>query len=182
VIVAATQLDAAAEAYVGEVVELIGRVAEVRGAYVLGSGLLGGFDPATSDIDLVVVVARGLTQDEKAELAGLVSELPVPARKLELVVYTVGAKPPHYELNFPDGDGEAPHWFVIDAAVAQAHATPFAGAEWGDLIAPVPEDEVRAAIEQEQNEPDDPNAVRARRYLEEGIWISKAEARKEAGR
>jgi len=106
----------------------------------------------------------------------------VPDRKLELVVYTVGAKPPHYELNFPDGDGEAPHWFVIDAAVAQAHATPFAGAEWGDLIAPVPEDEVRAAIEQEQNEPDDPKAVRARRYLEEGIWISKAEARKEAGR
>jgi predicted nucleotidyltransferase len=191
VIVAETQLDAAAEAYVGEVVERIGGVAEVRGAYVLGSGLLGGFDPATSDIDLVVVVARPLTSDEKEEISRLVAELPVPARKLELVVYAAGARPPDYELNFPDGDGESPHWFVVDAAVAQEHARPFAGAEWSDLIAPVPDEGVRGAVEAglawaEQNEPDDPNtranAIRARRYLDDGIWISKAEARKEAER
>ncbi len=190
-IVATTQLDAAAEAYVGEVVEQIGAVAEVHGAYVLGSGLLGGFDPATSDIDLVVVVSRPLASGEKEELARLVAELPVPARKLELVVYAAGARPPDYELNFPDGAGESPHWFLIDAAVAQGHATPFAGAEWRDLFAPIPEDEVRCALEAGlawagQNELDDPNtavnAARSRRYLEDGTWISKAEAREEAGR
>jgi predicted nucleotidyltransferase len=191
VIVAETHLDAAAEAYVGQVVERIGRVAEVRGAYVLGSGLLGGFDPATSDVDLVVVVARSLAPDEKEEIARVVEELPVPARKLELVVYAAGARPPDYELNFPDGDNESSHWFLIDAAVAQDHATPFVGAEWRDLIAPVPAEEVRGAVEAglawaEQNEPEDPNtqanSIRARRYLDDGIWISKTEARKEAGR
>ena len=186
-IVAATQLDATAEAYVGEVVERIVRVAEVRGAYVLGSGLLGGFDPARSDIDLVVVVDRPLGAGEKEEIARLVAELPVPARKLELVVYAAGARPPHYELNYPDGDGESLHWFLVDAAVAQVHATPFVGAEWRDLFAPLPDKEVRQAVEAglrwaEKNDPDDPNTIRARRYLEDGVWISKAEAREETGR
>jgi predicted nucleotidyltransferase len=183
VIAVATELDAAVEAYVGGVIERIGEVAEVRGAYVLGSGLLGGFNPTTSDIDLVVVVARALDAREREEIARLVAELPVAARKLELVVYAAGARPPHYELNYPDGDGESPHWFLVDAAVAQDHATPFVGAEWRDLIAPVQEDEVRAAVETGlQNEPDGPNAIRARRYLEDGVWISKTQAQEEAGR
>ncbi len=191
-IVATTHLDAASESYVAEIIDLIeayGSVS-VSGAFVLGSGLLGGFDPRTSDIDLVVVVARPLNAFEKAAIRQSVGELPVPARKLELVVYAAGAKPPAYELNFPDGDDESACWFVIDAAVGQEHAVPFSGMHWSDLFQPGTEEEVRQAVSAslawaEQNEPDDPNtatnAARARRYLEDGIWISKAQARKEAG-
>ena len=37
------------EAYAAEVVDAVDAVVPVAGAYVLGSALLGGFDPATSD-------------------------------------------------------------------------------------------------------------------------------------
>ena len=179
-----TVVEAQHEAFVAEVVDVVAAFGvPVLGAYVLGSALLGGFDPRTSDLDLVVVVARRLDSFERAAVVRALDELRVPARKLELVVYAEGAKPPAYELNYPDGDGESPHWFLVDAAIAQEHATPFAGAEWRDVIAPVSEDEVRAAVEMSlRNEPDGPNAIRARRYLEDGVWISKTQAQEEAGR
>ena len=112
-----------------DVVEAFG--VPVLGAYVLGSALLGGFDPRTSDLDLVVVVARRLDSFERAAVVRALDELTVPARKLELVVYAVGAKPPAYELNYPDGEGEPRHWFVIDAAIAQERAEPFSGSTLG---------------------------------------------------
>ncbi len=172
-------------AYVAEVVETIEGVAPVVGAYVLGSGLLGGFDPGSSDADVVVVVERPLAGAERAALVEALDELPSPFRKLELVVYAAGAKPPVHELNYPDGEGEPPHWFVLDAAIAQERAAPFTDRPWHELLEPVSEAETRRAAEESlewsarQPAGDEfarVNAVRARHYLEHGDWITKEEA------
>ena len=181
-----TVVEAHHEAFVAEVVDAVEAFGvPVLGAYVLGSALLGGFDPRTSDLDLVVVVARRLDSFERDAVVRALDELRVPARKLELVVYAAGAKPPAYEMNYPDGDGEPPHWFVIDAAIAQEQAQPFTGRPWGELLEPVSADEVKQAVQEsldwslEQPEDDEfaqGTAVRSRRYLEHGEWITKKEA------
>jgi predicted nucleotidyltransferase len=179
-------MEAQLEAFVAEVVEVVEAFGvPVLGAYVLGSALLGGFDSRTSDLDLVVVVARRLDSFERAAVVRALDELTVPARKLELVIYAAGAKPPAYELNYPDGEGEPPHWFVIDAAIAQEQAKPFTGRPWGELLKPVSADEVRQAAQESLDwslrQPADDEfargtAVRSRHYLEHGEWITKKEA------
>jgi predicted nucleotidyltransferase len=181
-----TVVEAQHEAFVAEVVDVVDAFGvPALGAYVLGSALLGGFDPRTSDLDLVVVVARRLDSFERAALVRALDELRVPAPKLELVVYAVGAKPPAYELNYPDGEGEPPHWFVIDAAIAQEQAKPFTGRPWGELLEHVSGDEVKQAVQDSLDwslgQPADDefarrNAVRSRHYLEHGEWITKKEA------
>ena len=173
------------EAYLAEVVDAVDTVAPVAGAYVLGSALLGGFDPATSDLDLTLVVERPLEADERARIWRALDELPVPVRKLELVVYAAGARPPAYDLNYPDGDGEPGFWFVLDAAIAQERAQPLRGRPWRELLEPVTEAETRRAAEEMlrwAEERDDelarPHGVRARHYLEHGTWMTKEEARR----
>ena len=173
------------EAYVAEVVEAVDAVAPVAGAYVLGSALLGGFDPARSDLDLVVAVERPLDADERARIWRALDGLPPPVRKLELVVYAAGARPPAYDLNYPDGDGEPGFWFVLDAAIAQERARPLRGRPWRELLEPVTEAETRRAAEEMvrwAEERDDelarPHGIRARHYLEHGDWMTKAEARR----
>jgi predicted nucleotidyltransferase len=165
-----TVAEAQIEAYVAEVVAALG---PVEGIFVLGSALLGGFDPATSDLDLVAVVEPPF--DSAAARAAL-NELAVPFRKLELVVYAVGAKPPAYELNYPDGEGEPDFWFVLDAAIAQQHLP-----EWTELLRPVSAEETRGAAEEllrwAEERGEDVHARRARHYLEHGRWITKEEAR-----
>jgi predicted nucleotidyltransferase len=179
-------VEAQHETFVAEVVDAVEAFGvPVLGAYVLGSALLGGFDPRASDLDLVVVVARRLDSFERDAVVRALDELTAPARRLELVVYAVGAKPPAYELNYPDGEGEPPHWFVIDAAIAQEHAKPFTGRPWGELLEPVSDDEAKQAaqesLEWSLGQPADDefargNAVRSRHYLEHGEWITKKEA------
>jgi hypothetical protein len=167
-----TVAEARLESYVAEVVGAVGAAAPVAGAFVLGSALLGGFDPATSDVDLVVVVERPF---EAGPLVSRLDELGTPFRKLELVVYARSAKPPAYALNYPDGPGEPDFWFVLDAAIAQEHAD-----GWLELLEPVSaEDTRRAAAEllawaEERGEA--VHAARARHYLEHGNWITKEEA------
>jgi predicted nucleotidyltransferase len=181
-----TVVEAQQEAFVAEVVDVVQAFGvPVLGAYVLGSALLGGFDPRTSDLDLVIVVARRLDSFERAAVVRALDELTVPARKLELVVYAVGAKPPAYELNYPDGEEEPSHWFVLDAAIAQERAQPFGGQPWRELLEAVSDEEIeqaaRESLEWSARRPaDDPfarvNAVRSRHYLEHGEWITKKEA------
>jgi hypothetical protein len=158
-------------------VEAVGGVAPVAGAFALGSALLGGFDPATSDLDAVVVVERPLDEDERRAIVRALDELDVPFRKLELVVYARGAKPPAYELNYPDGPGEPAFWFVLDAAIAQEHA-----AGWLELLQAVSDDETRRAAEEllawAEERAEAVHAARARHYLDHGTWITKEEARR----
>ena len=174
-----TVAEAQLETYVAEVVERVRAAAPVAGAFTLGSALLGSFDHATSDVDLTVVVDPPL--DAEALVPAL-DELGTPFRKLELVVYARGAKPPAYELNYPDGPGEPGFWFVLDAAIAQERARPLRGRPWSELLEPVSDAEIRQAAEEllrwanQRNEA--VHAARARHYLEHGTWMTKAEARR----
>jgi hypothetical protein len=187
-VAATTYLDSRSEAYVAEVLDTIEAVGSqpVVGAYVLGSGLLGGFDPRTSDLDVVAVVAHPLDAVGRAAVVQALDKLPPPVRKLELVVYAAGAKPPAYELNYPDGDREPAHWFVLDAAIAQERAQPFLGRPWREVLEAVSASEVRRAAQEslawsDRQRADDEfarlNAARARHYLERGKWITKEEAK-----
>lgn len=165
--------EAQLETYVAAVVGTVAAVAPVARAFVLGSPLLGAFDPATSDVDLAVVVERPLDAES---LVPRLDELATPFRKLELVVYARGAKPPAYDLNYPDGPGEPDFWFVLDAAIAQERAD-----GWLELLEPVSTEETRRAAEELLAWADERgeavHAARARHYLEHGTWITKEEAR-----
>ena len=182
---AVTHLDATAEAYRRQVVEAIASGADVLESFVLGSGLVGGFRPGKSDLDLVVVVDSPLEGEARRRVIERVASLDLPGRRLELIVYVFGQQPPDFELNLEvDADGvreateEADHWFVIDAGIAQERIP-----SWGDYFEPVPPARLREAVQaslawsQERPELEFArlNAARARHYLEHGEWIAKPE-------
>jgi len=178
-----TVIEAEVEAYAAAVVDAVDSVAPVTGAYVLGSALLGGFDPDRSDLDMVAVVERPLSRSERQAVTEALDTLPTPVRKLELVLYVIGAKPPAYALNYPDGDDEPSFWFVLDAAIAQERSQPLRGRPWRELLEPVTQAEARFAagelLRWAQERDDDlgrPHAARARYYLEHGEWLTKAES------
>ena len=181
--------------FVAEALAAIDSFVPVLEGFLLGSAAVGGFDARTSDVDLVVVVERPLGV-ERARVVGLLAELEVPVRDLELVVYVQGNQPPNFELNVNGGverPNEEPFWFVLDAALAQEHAVPVWGKRaWSEFFDPISPETVRTAMEEslawaERQPPDDDfarvHAVRARYYLEQGEWIGKdaAEGRRWAG-
>jgi hypothetical protein len=181
-------LDQTAEAYLAQVLGAIGEHVRVLDSFVLGSGLLGGYRPGESDLDLVVVVDAPLREEARGDAIDRIAALELPGRRLELVVYVCGQQPPDFELNLEvdaGGAHEAPDepdfWFVIDAAMAQAR-----NPSWADYFDPVPEGRVRKAVEQslawseEWSELEFArlNAARARHYLERGEWLTKEQARR----
>lgn len=181
--VAESYLDETAEAYRDRVVEAIGDEVRVLDSFVLGSGLVGGYRPGESDLDLVVVADRPLEGDARRRAIERIAALELPGRRLELVVYADGSQPPDFDLNLEvDAGGaretpeEAPHWFVIDAAIAQERH-----ASWTDHFEPVSEERTRQAVEESlrwsrehpQYEFSRLNAARARHYLETGEWMPK---------
>jgi predicted nucleotidyltransferase len=187
----ATELDRRAMVFATDVVEAIDGVVPVVEGFVLGSAALGNFDPATSDLDLTVVLAEPLGA-RREELVRRLGALELPFRDLELVAYVAGSQPPDLELNYDHGQerpDENRFWFVLDAALGQEHAVPVLGRhQWGELFAPVASEQVDAAMREslewaEQAAADNEfarlHAVRARHYLEDGVWISKADAREE---
>ena len=179
-------LDARTEAYVEGVLDAIEVRVPIVEAYLVGSGAVGGFDPRTSDVDLVVVIGEALG-DARRDLVSRVAAIESPVRDLELVLYIEGAAPPEVELNMnhseerPEAEG---FWFVLDAALAEEHAVPLRnGIPWSRLFDHVPEERVREAARQSltwSERRDDEfgrvNEARARHYLEHGEWISKASA------
>jgi hypothetical protein len=183
--VAETYLDETAERYRSSVVGAVANEVEVLDSFVLGSGLVGGYRPGESDLDLVLVVDRPLAGEARREAVERIAALPRPGRRLELVVYVRGQQPPQFDLNLEvDDEGvreapdEAPHWFVIDAAIAQERIP-----RWREHFAPVSDARIREAVEESlawsarrpELEFARLNAVRARHYLEHGEWISKSE-------
>jgi predicted nucleotidyltransferase len=188
VIVVETHLDERTESYAREVAAAIDSVVPVREAFALGSAAVGGFDPKTSDLDLVVVVGKPLRESRQALLRKL-RELAAPVRDLELVVYADGSQPPDFELNVNEGEERLdaePFWFVLDAALAQEHAVPLLhGHAWSEFFDPVSPGRTReamqASLEWTGRQPAEnvfarAHAARARHYLERGEWISKKEA------
>jgi predicted nucleotidyltransferase len=182
-VVAPTYLDERAERYRASVAEAIGDEVDVLETFVLGSGLVGGYRPGQSDLDLVAVIDRPLRGESRRRAIERIAELELPGRRLELVLYVRGHQPPDFDLNLEvDADGvreapdEAPHWFVIDAAIAQQRSP-----GWRDYFEPISEERTRWAVEESlawsaehpQYEFSRLNAARARHYLEHGEWISK---------
>jgi len=181
--VAETHLDETGQRYRSRVVDAIDAEVDVLASFVLGSGLVGGYRPGESDVDLVAVVDRPLVGEARWHMIERISALELPGRRLELVLYVRGRQPPDFDLNLDvDADGvrevphEADHWFVIDAAIAQDRIP-----EWLDYFDPVSEERTRMAVEEslawsaERPELEFArlNAARARHYLAHGEWISK---------
>jgi predicted nucleotidyltransferase len=181
--VAVGYLDPRTEAYVDEVLRAIEAHVPLVEAYLVGSGAAGGFDPRTSDVDVVAVIAQPLGA-RRRDVVEAVAAVENPVRDLELVLYVEGAAPPEFELNLNHGeeepDAEA-FWFVVDAALAEEHAVPLRnGIPWARLFGRVPEERIREAVreslewsERRDDEFGRVTAKRSRHYLEHGEWISK---------
>jgi len=143
----------------------------LRGVYITGSAAVGAYREGTSDIDVLVAVEGAQRPQLERVVATCAHErLPVPATKLEMVVYEVaelGAPhvPPRWSLNFDTGSSthqvnwdpatQPSHWFVLDLAFAHLHAKPLVGS--AVIASPPPEAVARAFDEMiewfEANEP-----------------------------
>lgn len=178
--------------YLDRLVDVLRRSAPIDAVYLLGSAALDAYEHGRSDVDVVAVTSRSLTVDERRALAAAAGALPVPARKLELVVYPRGSDRWEVNLNTPDGD-EAEHlgvdpdteptfWFVLDRAIAEQHALPLLGPPWAELFEPASRDAIELALDEavafdgwsEANA--GLAAARGRAWRETGRWISKLEA------
>ena len=98
-----THLDERTERYAREVAAAIDSVAPVREAFALGSAAVGGFDPATSDLDLVVVVDAVLLTHGHLDHIGAVPALieggferPILATKATLDIVSRANSPTNY--------------------------------------------------------------------------------------
>jgi hypothetical protein len=170
---------------------------ELVGVYVAGSAALGGYVHGRSDVDVAVVVRAPLERSMKEALVAAARHeaLPCPARGLELVVYARGRPDPELNLNsgermpflatFEPGE-DSPHWFVLDRAILNARGRALVGPPPSEVFPSPSEEEILEALAVSlrwyRDRPEEPrddaalNAVRARAYLEDGEWISKAEA------
>ena len=123
------------EEYLGAFAIRVGDILgqELIGSFLHGSGALGGFNPARSDIDILVVSLYPLTQNQRTrmcqELGG--ASLPVPAVTLEMSVVTsdtcrTPVASPSYELHIntrdnrcAEGAGRTDPDLLLHFAVAQ---------------------------------------------------------------
>ena len=188
------EIPPALRGYLDELVATLHAAAAVDAVYLVGSAAYGAFDDR-SDVDVVAVTEAELADAERVALVRAVEALAVPARKLELVVYSragATAPEPHWQINLNTGEhytfdprDESPHWFVIDRAIAEQRAVPLYGPPWHEVFVPVSRERVLESIEQSLawQEAEDPtgadsvlNNLRAWHWLETGEWVSKREA------
>jgi predicted nucleotidyltransferase len=185
----AVRIPSELEPYLEQLVDTLRRSAPIEAVYLLGSAAQAAYEHGRSDVDVVAVTSRSLSLDERRSLAAAVQELPVPARKLELVVYPRGSD--RWELNLNTGepvgldpDAEPSFWFLLDRAIAEQHATPLVGPPWSDMFAPEPPEAIEGALAEAAafDGWDDPvgdaelAAARAQVWRETGRWVSKREA------
>lgn len=185
----ATPIPAVLAHYLDQLVDVLRAEAPIEAVYLVGSAALGAYEHGRSDVDVVAVTARSLSIPERLALAAAAEELPVPARKLELVVYPRGSD--RWELNLNTGehvgvdpDAEPSFWFLLDRAIAEQHAAPLFGPPWSELFEPEPPEAIEIALAQVAafDGWDDPvgdaelAAARAQVWRETGLWISKSQA------
>ena len=169
------------------------------GVYLHGSAVLGGFDPAHSDVDILTVASVPLSADEKRQIAERLSQdvLPCPARGLEMSVVTLEAvhrasKVPPFELHMAtktcatvvDGATRAgDEDLVLHFAVCRATGHAMAGPPPQDIFPEIPRSWILEQMASEIQWAEDHaewgngvlNACRNWRYLEEDIISSKHE-------
>jgi predicted nucleotidyltransferase len=81
--------------------------ANLVGVYLHGSLAMGGFNPARSDIDLLIVTQRPLSPDEKRAFARITLDADLHPRPLELSVLSMPAlhpwgHPTRFEFHYSD--------------------------------------------------------------------------------
>jgi hypothetical protein len=161
----------------------------------VGSGALGDFDAARSDIDVQAVTAGRLDRRALERLAAALSHdaLPCPVRGLEFVLYA-RADVPAFQLNLNTGPGmdeqagydpgaEPGFWFTLDVAIAREQARPLAGAHPREVLPALPRALIAAAHRDSlawYAAYDDAQAVitacRAWAWAAEDRWLSKGDA------
>jgi hypothetical protein len=181
--------------------------ADLLGVYLVGSGALGGFAPATSDVDVAAIAAQGPSPDATRAIVDAVSAaaLAWPVRGVEFVLYpaaAAAAASPQFAINLnigrrmplhlaTDPAEEPAHWFIIDLAMLREHGMPLLGPAAAELVGPVPSDQLLEALRASlswhgDNEPASSstvlNACRAWRFVAEGVWSNKEEAGRWAAR
>jgi streptomycin 3"-adenylyltransferase len=171
--------------------------------YLHGSVILGGFRWDRSDLDVLVLIGRPLTDAQTLALPALLASVVYPSNGLELSVLTAAeaARPtfpePRFQLHVAtEGwdrrmkavDGRArggDRDLVLHLAVCRAAGLAVVGPPPTSTLAVVPVDEIRAAAIDEIRwamEHDPPpeyvvlTAARAWRYVETGQIVSKTEA------
>ena len=175
--------------------------ANLTAIYLHGSAVLGGFDSAISDLDLLVVCGDLLSDAEADAAVKAVEHLELPARGLEMSVLTQSEalapdlERPHFQLHAAvDGagtvrrvDGRAGHGdrdLILHLAVARDSGHALVGPAPGEMLAVLPERVVgQAAIDEIAWARDcgDPaylvlTAARARAFTRTGRLVSKVEA------
>jgi Domain of unknown function (DUF4111) len=191
-------VEGCARAAVGRLRRLLGD--ELVGAWLIGSGALGGAVAESSDLDLVAVCADAPSVDLIQRLVAALTEeaMTWPVRGLEFVLYPRAAvasasRSPRFALNLNVGPrmplrlstnaaAEPAHWFVIDLAVLREHGLALHGPPAHELVAPIPRRWLLDALGDglawhAANEPalhqSVLNAGRAWRFAVKGVWSSK---------
>jgi streptomycin 3"-adenylyltransferase len=169
----------------------------LAGLYLHGSGAMGGWHERLSDVDLLGVVARSLTSEEKVAVSRALSSVPAPGAGLE---FSLVAKPdlipllprPPFELHVATGvkpkvvdgaghPGDAD--LVMHFAVCRERGLAISGPPPHEVFPPVPRRMLLEAFEEElawglANAPTRYailNACRAWAFAEEGRVLSKVE-------
>ena len=175
------------------------RCATISRRCITGSIALVDFQPATSDVDLLVATRSTLSHGRLAELADGVAAVSIPVRGLEYVVYPLAAlrdpaPTPAWELN-PMSDRGSPlatrastrsaeprYWSVLDLALARQSGLPLVGPAPSALIASIPRQWLRSALQEglawhdaeDRGSPNQVlNACRAWLWAEHGRLTSK---------
>ncbi|MEO3753417.1 aminoglycoside adenylyltransferase domain-containing protein [Streptomyces sp. B6B3] len=168
------------------------------GVYLHGSAVLGGFDPARSDVDVLAVGEPGTAADQRRLGEAIVAATRAercPGTGLELSVITaatardLGACPFEVHVNttgpepviVPGADAAGDPDLVLHAAVCRTHAVAVLGPPPARVFGPVPRDRVLAAMADELRWGLDHgrpayavlNACRAARFAEDGVLCSK---------
>lgn len=187
---------------------LVGRLREILGhrligAWLINSGARDDYLPGRSDLDVTVGVTDPLDEPMKRRIVDALRHraLPVAAPRLELVLYRsdVLADPgerPNWELNLNTGPAIADHagidpavepfhWFVLDLAAARERSQTIVGPTLGEVLGPIDDRVVVAALRAASAWHADHDAAAPNRvlnacrtwfWLRIGRWSSKTEA------
>jgi predicted nucleotidyltransferase len=135
---------------------------DLLGVYLRGSLALGGFDPETSDVDILVVTERPIDDDAFAALAALHRELPARDNRYhryyevayvdraalrrfgpeERVHPTVGSDWPFHRSPLRDN-------FILELWTVREHGIVVSGPDPKSLIDPIEPDALRGAAARE---------------------------------
>jgi predicted nucleotidyltransferase len=151
------EVDRAVERLLDGVVEAIGD--DLVGLYLGGSLALGDFDPASSDVDVLVATARAVPEAAVERLRRLHGALHAEggwAARLEVVYLPLAALrrfDPRDTARHPFGasdrefalGGQGPTW-VLDRWVVRERGLVVTGPDPGELIDPIGPQELRASV------------------------------------